>query len=252
MFPWNLMRVRSIRLVASETLVTLGDMTPNESRYVAYYRVSTDRQGESGLGLDAQRAAVARHLGGASLLAEFQEIESGKNHTNRPQLTGAVELCRRQRATLVIAKLDRLARDVHFISGLMKAGVDFIAVDMPHANKLTVHILAAVAEHEREMISARTKAALAEVKRRGEKRLGNPRWQESIAKARSVRHPKAPAPEVLRMMQQSRDQGKTLRAIALHLNELGLRTPSGRNWHHETIRDILGRAKTKATAKTAP
>ncbi len=236
-------------LVASETLVTIGDMTPTESRHVAYYRVSTDRQGESGLGLDAQRAAVARHLGSASLLAEFQEIESGKNHTNRPQLTAAVELCRRQRATLVIAKLDRLARDVHFISGLMKAGVDFVAVDMPHANKLTVHILAAVAEHEREMISARTKAALAEVKRRGEKQLGNPRWQDSIAKARAARHPQSPAPEVVRMMQQSRDQGKTLRGIAAHLNELGLRTPCGYRWHHETIRDLLSR---KTTVETAP
>ena len=128
--------------------------------YVAYYRVSTDRQGESGLGLEAQRAAVARFVGAVPLLAEFQEIESGKSHTNRPQLTAAMELCRKQKATLVIAKLDRLARDVHFISGLMKSGVEFVAVDMPHANRLTVHILAAVAEHEREMISARTKSPL--------------------------------------------------------------------------------------------
>ena len=99
----------------------------------------------SGSGLEAQREAVARFIGTASLLSEFQEIESGKKHTNRPALAAALEECRRRRSTLVIAKLDRLARNVHFISGLMESGVDFVAVDMPQANRLTIHIMAAFA-----------------------------------------------------------------------------------------------------------
>ncbi len=111
-------------------------MNATQIHHVAYYRVSTDRQGASGLGLEAQQSAVERQMNVASLLAEFKEIESGKNHTNRPQLTAAVKLCQKQKATLIIAKLDRRARDVHFISGRMKTGVDFVAVDMPHANKL--------------------------------------------------------------------------------------------------------------------
>ncbi len=139
--------------------------------FVAYYRVSTDKQGQSGLGLDAQRHAVASYLSGrADIVAEFTEVESGKKH-DRPQLAAALAECRWRRAKLVIAKLDRLARNVYFISGLMESGVEFVAGDMPEANRLTLHILAAVAEHEREMISKRTKEALAVAKTRGT-RLG--------------------------------------------------------------------------------
>ena len=130
--------------------------------FVAYYRVSTDRQGASGLGLDAQRQAVACQVNGGQLVAEFTEIESGRRHTNRPQLLAALEECRKRRATLLIARLDRLARNVAFIANLMESGADFIACDMPQANRLTIHILAAVTEHDREMISQRTKAALAD------------------------------------------------------------------------------------------
>jgi DNA invertase Pin-like site-specific DNA recombinase len=208
------------------------------SEFVAYYRVSTDRQGESGLGLEAQRTAVARFIQGASLLGEFQEIESGKNHTNRPQLTAALAMCRTSRATLVIAKLDRLARDVHFISGLMKAGVDFVAVDMPQANKLTVHILAAVAEHEREAISQRTKAALQVAKARGTQ-LGNPHWQDSIERARAARNPVPVSPAIMATIAERRAQGLPLRKIADHLNGMGVRTPRGNRWHPETVSKVL-------------
>jgi DNA invertase Pin-like site-specific DNA recombinase len=146
--------------------------TAGMGSFVSYLRVSTTRQGESGLGIEAQRAAVARHVAGGCLLAEYLEVESGSKNV-RPQLLAALAHAQATGATLIIAKLDRLARNVHFISGLMEAGIDFIAADLPSANRLTINVLAAVAEHEREMISARTKAALAAAKARGV-RLGNP------------------------------------------------------------------------------
>jgi DNA invertase Pin-like site-specific DNA recombinase len=149
--------------------------------FVAYYRVSTQRQGRSGLGLDAQREAVRTYLNGGTwtLRDEVVEVESGKR-ADRPQLAEALRLCRRHRATLIIAKLDGLARNVAFVSALMESGVEFTAVDFPQANRLTVHILAAVAEHEAAMISARTKTALAQAKARGVKlggdRGNSPQW----------------------------------------------------------------------------
>jgi DNA invertase Pin-like site-specific DNA recombinase len=206
--------------------------------FVAYYRVSTERQGESGLGLEAQRAAVARFTHGASLLSEFQEIESGKRHNNRPQLAAALDRCLRCKATLVIARLDRLARNVHFISGLMESGVDFVAVDMPQANRLTIHILAAVAEHEREAISQRTKAALGAAKNRGT-RLGNPRWLDSIKSARGARKHVPVSPALLAIMHKHRIEGWSLRRIATEMNALGLKTPRKSAWYASTIRACL-------------
>jgi DNA invertase Pin-like site-specific DNA recombinase len=143
-------------------------------RFVAYYQVSTDQQGRSGLGLEAQREAVRSFLNGGnwSLADEVTEVESGKR-TDRPELDRALRLCRLYGATLVVAKLDRLARNVVFISKLMESGVEFVAVDFPRVNSLTIHILAAVAEHEAAMISQRTRAALAAARARGVK-LGNP------------------------------------------------------------------------------
>ena len=150
-------------------------MVKHHGKWVAYYRVSTKRQGESGLGLEAQKASVAEYLNGGrwKLVDEFTETESGKDDRNRPALQEALAACRRWRATLVIAKLDRLSRDAHFLTGLHKAGVKFVAVDMPEANEMVVTIMAAVAQAERRMISERTKAALQAAKARG-KRLGRP------------------------------------------------------------------------------
>jgi len=141
-------------------------------KYVSYVRVSTARQGASGLGLEAQQDAVARFLNGGAweLVAEFREVETGKGSdalAKRPQLRAALEACRKLGAILVIAKLDRLARNVHFVSGLMESKVKFVACDMPDANELTIHMMAAFAEHEAKRISQRTKEALAVAKARG-------------------------------------------------------------------------------------
>src|SRR2546421_2783287 len=160
-------------------------MSPHQGRFIAYFRVSTDKQGKSGLGLEAQRKAVLDYLNGGrwELVQEFVEVESGK-HNERPQLQAALAACKKHRARLVIAKLDRLSRNLAFIATLMESGVEFVAVDNPHANKLTVHILAAVAQHEREMISERTTAALQAAKARGV-RLGNPNLSKAAAIGRA-------------------------------------------------------------------
>ncbi len=143
-----------------------------EQRFVAYYRVSTQKQGASGLGLDAQKKTVEEYVAGASgsLLAVFTEVEMGKGANalaKRPELCNALDECKKQGAVLVIAKLDRLARNVHFISGLMESRVQFVACDLPEANQLTLHVMAAFAEHEARRISERTRDALAAAKARG-------------------------------------------------------------------------------------
>jgi Resolvase, N terminal domain len=156
------------------TSIVISDRTMAKGSFVAYYRVSTERQGRSGLGLEAQQEAVRSYLNGGRwrLDAEVIEIESGKR-SDRPKLAEALRLCRLHGAKLIIARLDRLARNVAFVSALMESGVDFVAVDFPQANRLTVHILAAVAEHEAKAISERTKAALAAAKARGKKLGGH-------------------------------------------------------------------------------
>ena len=179
---------------------------------------------------------MTRYIGGKPV-AEFTEIESGKRHKNRPQLAAALEMCRKRRAVLVIAKLDRLARNVAFVANLMESRVEFVAADMPQANKLTVHIMAAFAEYEREAISQRTKAALAAVKARG-KVLGNPNLAEA-RKAAAAATRTTPAPEVIEIMRTRRSQGDTYRAIADRLNRLDIRTPRGYRWHGDTVRREL-------------
>jgi DNA invertase Pin-like site-specific DNA recombinase len=175
--------------------------------------------------------------GKGQLAGEFIEVESGRKD-NRPQLLAALAECRKRRAVLVIAKLDRLARNVHFISGLMNSDVEFVAVDMPSANRLTIHILAAVAEHEREMISQRTKAALTAAKARGTK-LGNPRAAESAVLARAAKNIQPPPPEVLKLMTEWKGQGRGLRDITRELNRLNIRTPQGKQWYASTVRAQL-------------
>jgi DNA invertase Pin-like site-specific DNA recombinase len=213
-------------------------------RYIAYFRVSTDRQGKSGLGLDAQQQAVRDFLAGrGELLNAFTEIESGRRN-DRPQLAAALAACKKHKAALLIAKLDRLARNVFFISGLMESGVEFIAVDMPEANRLTIHILAAVAEHEREMISQRTKAALHAAKARGTK-LGSPQPKNGAAIRAQVLQDKADrfAANVLPVIHGLQAQGITrYKALARALNMRGIPTANKRQWYGTTVKNLLQRA----------
>jgi len=217
-----------------------------QGKFIAYYRVSTDRQGRSGLGLDAQRKAVMDFLDGGKweLVSEFTEIESGKRN-DRPQLVEALRIARKEKATLIIAKLDRLARNVAFIANLMDAGVDFVATDMPDANRLTVHILAAVAEHEREMISQRTKAALAAAKARGVK-LGCPCPERGSAIGAHATKARADqfAENTLPVIASIRVAGiSTLQGIADALNARGIATARGGEWHPATVRNIVNRPR---------
>jgi DNA invertase Pin-like site-specific DNA recombinase len=212
-------------------------MSPVIRRFVAYYRVSTDRQGKSGLGLKAQQSAVLAFIdGNAELVAELTEIESGK-HSNRPELAKALVACKKHKAKLVIAKLDRLSRNLAFIATLMESGVEFVAVDNPHANKLTVHILAAVAQHEREMISERTKAALKAAKARGT-RLGNPELAKAAKRGTAAVKANARrfAANVLPIIEEIERSGVTSNnAIAAKLNERNVPTARGGRWTHVQV-----------------
>jgi DNA invertase Pin-like site-specific DNA recombinase len=217
-------------------------MSPHYGKFIAYYRVSTDRQGKSGLGLDAQRKAVEDYLNGGrwTLVDTFTEIESGK-HADRPELEKALAACKKQKAKLCIAKLDRLSRNLAFIATLMESGVEFVAVDNPHANKLTIHILAAVAQHEREMISERTKAALAAAKRRGQV-LGNPSLAEAakLGTAATKRNARRFAANIRPIIDEIMRAGATSHnAIATKLNERNVRTARGGTWTHVQVGAIL-------------
>lgn len=225
-------------------------MPAHFGRFVSYLRVSTDKQGESGLGLDAQRTAIESYLNGGSwkLRKEFVEIESGKRSDNRPQLAAALALCRKEKCKLVVAKLDRLSRNVRFLATLMESRVEFVAVDNPHATKLTIHILAAVAEHEREMISQRTKDALAAVKARGTK-LGNPRLRETtgtLGAEKNRAKAQAFADNVLPIIHKIERQGAhSLRQIAAELTARKIKTPGGGDeWNPVTVSKIKRRAAT--------
>jgi DNA invertase Pin-like site-specific DNA recombinase len=222
-----------------------------QGKFVAYYRVSTAKQGRSGLGLEAQQEAVRSYLNGGAwqLVAEVVEVESGKRN-DRPKLAEALRLCRLHGATLIIAKLDRLARNVAFISNLMESGVEFTAVDFPQANRLTVHILAAVAEHEAKAISTRTKDALAAAKARG-KRLGGDRGNlPAVAKdgakaSVAARIAKADnrTSDLLPIIEELKASGAvSLRQIAAGLNAKGIKTARGGEWSAVQVQRVLERA----------
>lgn len=218
-----------------------------DGRFVAYYRVSTQKQGASGLGLEAQRAGVAGFLNGGywKLLGEFTEVETGKGSNaldKRPQLREALALCKKRKATLVIAKLDRLARNVHFVSGLLETGVEFVAADMPQANKAMIQMHAVMSEWERDAISKRTKEALAAAKARGVK-LGNPNGAANFASMNVTRSDAAEdhAKRVRKVIRGLQSQGMTQRAMVAELNALGVPTANGGEWHLPTLQRVLTR-----------
>ena len=220
--------------------------------FVAYYRVSTDKQGRSGLGLEAQQSAVAAFLNGGTwkLVRDFTEVESGKRNDNRPKLAAAIQACRVYGAKLVIAKLDRLSRDAHFLLGLEKAGVDFVAADMPHANRLTVGVMALVAEQEATAISQRTKAALAAAKKRGVM-LGGDRGvrisRQSAAKgtAALVERSEGRARDLAPVIAEIQATGATsLRDIATALTDRNIPTArGGTEWTAMAVSRVLARIK---------
>jgi DNA invertase Pin-like site-specific DNA recombinase len=219
---------------------------------IAYYRVSSDQQGRSGLGVEAQRAAVARFAAdhGFALVAEYVEVETGKGADaldQRPQLAAALKRAKGERCPVLVAKLDRLSRDVHFISGLMTQKVPFIVAEFgPDVDPFLLHIYAALAEKERAMISARTRAALAAVKARGEKKLGN---RTNLAEAQRLgaaagrREAERYAANVLPIIEEVRRAGaRTLRDIAAALTARGVRTPRGGEWTAIAVKRVLDRA----------
>jgi DNA invertase Pin-like site-specific DNA recombinase len=211
-------------------------------QYVAYYRVSTDKQGQSGLGLEAQQAAVKQYVD--SIIHSFTEIESGK-HDDRPQLQAAIALCKRTGAALLIAKIDRLSRQAAFLLTLRDSGVQIVAADMPHAGTLEFGIRAVVAQHEREEISRRTKAALAAAKARGV-RLGSPNPAAGSAagvasiQAKADAFAELVAPIVREIIAKA--GARTLRDIAAALQARGVKTSRGGHaWHASQVSALLQR-----------
>ncbi|CAB3975909.1 putative phage resolvase/recombinase for integration and excision [Burkholderia cenocepacia] len=209
-------------------------------KVVTYYRVSTAKQGLSGLGLDAQKDLVTRYLNGVTPIAEFTEVESGKNN-ERPQLRAALEMCKKKKATLVIAKLDRLSRSTAFVSSLIEAGTDFVAADNPHANKVMLQMFSVMAEWERDQISARTKAALAAAKARGVKlgQAGFANLQPVIAAREQAANEFAVG--LSRVVQGFLADGMTRRAIVDELNRLQIRTARGGAWSLTQVQRLITR-----------
>ena len=229
-------------------------------KFVAYYRVSTKQQGVSGLGLEAQEAAVTRYVegvGGSLIAPAFIEIESG-THNERPELAMAIARAKRLKATLLVARLDRLSRNVAFIAALMDSKVDFIASDNPHATPLTIHILAAVAQEEAKAISARTKAALQAAKARGvflgssrpghwegreERRMeGQKRATERAASLKRKQYGEH-AGEVIPLVEVLANKGYSLNRIQKYMEENEVLTPTGGPWYPMLISRLLKRAK---------
>lgn len=215
-------------------------------KFIAYYRVSTAAQGQSGLGLEAQQAAVAMYLNGdaCELMGEFREVETGKGANalaKRPQLRAALDACRKQGATLIIAKLDRLARNVHFVSGLMESKVRFVACDMPEANELTIHIMAAFAEHEAKRISQRTKDALAVAKARGVV-LGTAGATNLRPNVKGRQEAAMAFAEKLRpLFDGMRARAISQRGMVEELNSVGVPAPQGGTWRLSQVQRIIAR-----------
>lgn len=234
---------------ANDAWVMTGGAETQDRRYVAYYRVSTRQQGRSGLGLEAQRASISSFLKGVSgtLFAEFTEVESGTKN-DRPQFNEALRICRIYDATLVIAKLDRLARNVAVTSKLMEGGIEFVAADFPQANRLTIHILAAIAEYEAKLISERVRAAIAAARARGviwkggykNSPIGHLDAARIKANVGRVKRATERAVDLLPIVQPLRERGYSLFQIANELTRLRIKTPRGGvSWWPSSVRRVF-------------
>jgi len=213
---------------------------------ISYIRVSTARQGASGLGLEAQQDAVKNFMRArnATLLGEFLEIETGKGSdalSKRPQLKAALAACRKNNATLIIAKLDRLARNVHFVSGLMESKVRFVACDMPEANELTIHVMAAFAEYEAKRISQRTKEALAIAKKRGVKlgTAGPENLRSNVEERR--KSSEAFAQKVKPLFDNMLARQLSQRKMVEELNNIGVPAPRGGIWRLRQVQRVMAK-----------
>jgi DNA invertase Pin-like site-specific DNA recombinase len=230
----------------------LNQPTPSPTKAIAYYRVSTQKQGASGLGLEAQQAAVADYASrqGLTIIQVFTEVETGTSKKVRAEINKAITAAKAAGAVLLIAKLDRLARNVAFLSNLMETGVNFVACDNPNATPFTLHILAAVAEHEAKIISERTKAALKATKARGTQ-LGTPENLTESGRKRGHATRRQMAIDgysdlVMDKITSLRANGLSLGKIAAVLNGYGERTRTGTEFTRKTVQRILGRVESQA------
>lgn len=227
-------------------------MDKNNEKYVAYLRVSTQKQGFSGLGLEAQKEIIKNYLHTKIPIAEFTEVESGRK-TDRPKLKDALALCRTTGATLIVAKLDRLARNVSFLSNLLESDVDIVFCDFPQANKMVLHILAAISQYEAELTASRTKAALQAKKARGEK-LGNPehlmdKHEQAIAKSNQTNSDKAKNnpnnKRAVAFLKVMISQDKSLQEMTNILNNEGFVTAQGCRFVPANVKRLIKRYNLK-------
>ena len=224
------------------------------AKYISYIRVSTQKQGKSGLGLEAQQAAIGDYLrsNGGELVQEFREVESGRKN-DRAELAKALKLCRLLGAVLLIAKLDRLSRNAVFLLQLQDSGVDFVCCDMPGANRMTIGVMALVAEQEARFISTRTREALAAAKARG-KKLGNPNGATAFGESRgSAKGGQATraladrrAADLASTVLPLRESGMSLAGVADYLNSKGFKTARGGKWHAATVKNLVARLESSA------
>lgn len=221
-----------------------------KQKYVAYLRVSTQKQGYSGLGLEAQREIIHNHLHDTTLIAEFVEVESGRK-SDRPKLKEALALCRKDGATLIVAKLDRLARSVSFLSNLLESDVEIVFCDFPQANKMVLHIISAISQYEAELIAARTKASLQAKKARGFK-LGNPEHlleKHQVAIQNSIRTCRVKADNnpnnkrAVAMLRILVKENRSYSEMASILNQEGFVTSRGCSFTKSTVYKLIKRYK---------
>jgi DNA invertase Pin-like site-specific DNA recombinase len=227
-------------------------------KFVAYYRVSKKEQGISGLGLSAQRSAVIKYVDSQEgiIVELFTEVETGTNKRERIEIHKAIQLAKNEGAILVIAKLDRLARNVSFVSSLMDAGIEFVAVDMPTANNFTIHIFSALAEQEAKLISSRTKQALVELKKKGAV-LGNPKNLNDEARAKGLNTIKDNAINNDRNRQAQsviltcKEKGMSYRQIAQYLNQLNFKTRYGNQFMAPTVHQLYARTLNSSAVQSS-